>query len=126
MSGILMDLCLPTVDTVVHNSCVFLLNYALYPVITFYCGLILLGEYVRFLASFSCLLCIVLSDFIFYGLLSEINLDDDDDDDDDKLLCYESVFGPPVITGRKRDLTPVDARQVICIHRMSDVSLSYT
>ena len=28
-------------------------------------------------------MCIVLSYFIFYGLLSEINLDDDDDDDDE-------------------------------------------
>jgi len=26
-------------------------------------------------------MCIVLANFIFYGLLSEINLDDDDDDD---------------------------------------------
>jgi len=41
-------------------------NYALYPVIRLYCGLILL-EYARFLASFSLYMCIVLS-FFFYGL----------------------------------------------------------
>jgi len=59
--------------TIIHVFC--LLNYALYPVITLYCGLILL-VYVRFLA-FYLYMCIVLSYFIFYGLLSEITLDDD-------------------------------------------------
>ena len=31
MSGILMDLCLPTVDTVIHNSCVLFAQVSLYP-----------------------------------------------------------------------------------------------
>ena len=66
MSSILMDLCLPTVDTVVHNSCVLLLIYALYPVIALYCGLILL-VYVRFLTSFFLYIyvCIVLFYFLW-------------------------------------------------------------
>jgi len=61
MSGILMDLCLQTVDTVLTIHVFCLLNYALYLVIRLYCGLILL-EYVRFLAFFL-YMCIVLSYF---------------------------------------------------------------
>jgi len=45
---------------------------------------------IGFLASSFLYVCIALSHIlIFYGLLSEINLDDDDDDDDDdKGLLY--------------------------------------
>ena len=61
-----------TLSHTIHVFCLH--NYALYPVIRLYCGLILL-ECVRFLASFFAvyIMCIVL--FYFLWTLSEINLD---------------------------------------------------
>ena len=59
-------------------------------------------------------MCTVLSYFIFYGLLSEINLDDDDDDDDDNINqdCETggllSASGPQshwILLAKGRDLT---------------------
>jgi len=42
MSDILMDLCLPTVETVVHNSCVLFAQLCCVSLIRLYCGFILL------------------------------------------------------------------------------------
>ena len=66
----------------IHVFCLH--NYALYPVIRLYCGLIQL-EYARFyffLASFFFIVYVYsLLIFIFlWTFMSEINLDDDDDD----------------------------------------------
>ena len=58
--------CLLSADTVVHNSCFFCLrNYVLWFVVLYYWCI---GVFVLFS------MCI-LSYFIFYGLLSEVNLD---------------------------------------------------
>ena len=53
MSGILMDLCLPTVDTVVHNSCVLFAQLCSVSSNKIVLWFDTIGvAYVRFLASF--------------------------------------------------------------------------